>query len=1292
MADFEKSKVIEFNNKNITEVIVDDDVKWFKTVFNWGNSETSGTLKVLRRESSKFDDVPLGDISTNEMLYLGDRISAYVEVPEGYCIENYNTDMAWTITSYVEINNVMVPTSMSLDNFEVGKNFYNFDTQIIVNPIYYILTFSSDFGYATAKVKRTYTEASAPLGYLNSGDHIYKNDKLVLEYTFNDGYEAADNLPSEITVSWNTDIQFQSRLKLVVVSYNASKPSSAYSTVQYDLAVAYCTRTRGSYQTTGRELTPSMDVGVSTDLCRTNRTIFYGDSITIDNVVARQHYEILDNNFGTYPDFIPSSLTTITADTVIYAKIAKKMLNMTIDYTVGITNLTVTVTQSHADRDTGFEDMSTVGLLARGDNELISSKPSQNGTFYLKIFSSDSINTKTFTVDSDYYNLINSGYPTRSTFITEDTTYTYYARRKVDRNAVWYTFGSDSIKLNKVANPSYPLTGQESNYDHYAEASTYGEITVVSSRNSGGISSDYSRCFTYAFIGDYLYGSENITNSAYEDITSTLYQAPEIPSSSTHEFTSNDSNWYKGCRLKVHTFTCIVYPSNVTAKVKDARLYNKTGYELSTGLPILQDNVWTNCQGSAVRNMFEVYEGDTVYYYSSEEQEQNAHSITITQDETIEWQRNWDGGYLFSVVSDIGLTLEFTRTSSPSGKGSLGRVYDGDVVWPNDVLSVSYTLSTGYELAQTIPSSVTMGLEYLKPNYVYQVEFHSKLPTYDFVYDMANNVGVTLRRTQTYTPTGYETLPSGGQLMPTTYTNWLYGIGDYYTYGGDIVSYKSSDEGDFHEITMSQDERVTWRAYWGGAYKLVYSSDIGFSSFTITRNGTSLSSGALIYSGEVLTVSAPLNSGYSIANNSIPSTSYNITVTSSLLTNWILTINAQSRLNVYQFTYVMNDNEDVYLRRTQRLSTTGNEVYPSGYTINDLMPTTLTSYNDRGTLLVYYGDTVTYSAYHEQVTHTKYIDSDKTIVWQNGHWDGMYQLVYSYDSGFDTFTVERISSPSGASIGVISNYEELYANDVIEITWSLKTGYELISTSLPSSGSQITVSGSLVWPYQSALKVILFGFDKSAISSENLWLERHVGTYTRTGHEDPGLYHIISDSGENVDRNDNTWAVYYGDSVEYKAGNDAGNTTSALTSNKKLTVSRSQRKVYTQYTNINVDGNEDLNIGGNDYNGSIMGFDISYEDPQVFPPDEITGTADYVTLTNVFQTFYWQTQTIGNRSYSYYINVRMYGPDGGNDYHIAIRTYREYRVNSTPIQENIDTTVDIFERIYTYNYVITDLT
>lgn len=67
-------------------------------------------------------------------------------------------------------------------------------------------------------------------------------------------------------------------------------------------------------------------------------------------------------------------------------------------------------------------------------------------------------------------------------------------------------------------------------------------------------------------------------------------------------------------------------------------------------------------------------------------------------------------GKPYSVSTDIGegITLTIERTSSPNQNATLGTISDGSVIYHGDVLNVSYTIGSNYQVVRAILNGQTM--------------------------------------------------------------------------------------------------------------------------------------------------------------------------------------------------------------------------------------------------------------------------------------------------------------------------------------------------------------------------------------------------------------------------------------------------------------------------------------------------------------------------------------------------------------------------------------------------------
>lgn len=68
----------------------------------------------------------------------------------------------------------------------------------------------------------------------------------------------------------------------------------------------------------------------------------------------------------------------------------------------------------------------------------------------------------------------------------------------------------------------------------------------------------------------------------------------------------------------------------------------------------------------------------------------------------------WIEPFTISWNPGTGYTISVTRNASPTGNAATGTLNSGDTIYPNDVLSISYTASTGYTLSSTGETEITV--------------------------------------------------------------------------------------------------------------------------------------------------------------------------------------------------------------------------------------------------------------------------------------------------------------------------------------------------------------------------------------------------------------------------------------------------------------------------------------------------------------------------------------------------------------------------------------------------------
>ena len=92
--------------------------------------------------------------------------------------------------------------------------------------------------------------------------------------------------------------------------------------------------------------------------------------------------------------------------------------------------------------------------------------------------------------------------------------------------------------------------------------------------------------------------------------------------------------------------------------------------------------------------------------------------------------------YTASWDTDTGYTITVERTSSPNAGASIGMLNNGETVYYGDVLSVTYTASTGYSLASQGETSITVTGNISSSNIYASATLNSY--TYNIVYQSSN--------------------------------------------------------------------------------------------------------------------------------------------------------------------------------------------------------------------------------------------------------------------------------------------------------------------------------------------------------------------------------------------------------------------------------------------------------------------------------------------------------------------------------------------------------------------------
>jgi hypothetical protein len=137
------------------------------------------------RESSKFPGAHLGEISNNDIVYLGDKLTISATAVDGCTLADYITQI--TVKGNVKVNIQANP------------------------PATYLLGISYNTGVESVTVIRESSNFSnVPLGKLTNGSAIYQGDVLSVSATAMSGYKLLDYV-SSITVSDNVNVSVEAR-------------------------------------------------------------------------------------------------------------------------------------------------------------------------------------------------------------------------------------------------------------------------------------------------------------------------------------------------------------------------------------------------------------------------------------------------------------------------------------------------------------------------------------------------------------------------------------------------------------------------------------------------------------------------------------------------------------------------------------------------------------------------------------------------------------------------------------------------------------------------------------------------------------------------------------------------------------------------------------------------------------------------------------------------------------------------------------------------------------------------
>lgn len=250
--------------------------------------------------------------------------------------------------------------------------------------------------------------------------------------------------------------------------------------------------------------------------------------------------------------------------------------------------------------------------------------------------------------------------------------------------------------------------------------------------------------------------------------------------------------------------------------------------------------------------------------------------VTVLANQTL--YAHWDAlAYTASWNNGTGYTISVSRTSSPYAGASTGALSSGATVYYGDVLSVTYTASTGYTISSKGNTSITVSSN------VTSSDIYATATVNSYKVSWSAGTGYTVAVSRTSSPlagasTG--TLSNGtkiyyGDTLSVTYTaSTGYTISSKgstsITVTGNVTS------SDIYATAIVNSYTVSWSTGTG------YSIAVNRTSSPYQGASTgSLNSGATVYYGDVLSVTYAASTGYTLGSTGSTSITVSGNVTSS---------------------------------------------------------------------------------------------------------------------------------------------------------------------------------------------------------------------------------------------------------------------------------------------------------------------------------------------------------------------------------------------------------------------------
>lgn len=252
----------------------------------------------------------------------------------------------------------------------------------------------------------------------------------------------------------------------------------------------------------------------------------------------------------------------------------------------------------------------------------------------------------------------------------------------------------------------------------------------------------------------------------------------------------------------------------------------------------------------------------------------NSHTVTgavsVTSTATLK-------SFTLSISAGTNTTITVNRTSSPLGKGSTGNLSNGATVYYNDVLKVSYSVSTGCTIkTHTINGSQFTSGDNHTVTAAVSVITTATVNSYKLTLSVGANTTITVNRTSSplgKAATGY--IQNGATIYYNDVLNISWSADTGYRITTRTVNGNTETSGQSYTVTSAVSVVVAATVR---SYSITATVD-QYANVQITRTAspkagaqTGLITDSTVYYGDVLSIQAIPNSGYGIDSFKVNST------------------------------------------------------------------------------------------------------------------------------------------------------------------------------------------------------------------------------------------------------------------------------------------------------------------------------------------------------------------------------------------------------------------------------------